>query len=400
MKRKILIIVIIFLVLSIGTALKIYVNKTTFTYYGTISEIYNERVYMNLQPKSENGFKGTCSVSTRNVKILDSYGKQINISDLKIGHKISVITKSNIINLTDTPSLNRVKKIKILKDNWIIKEVQVDKSTIDTGMAVVPKWNEMSISQQFNEVEYNNSRYSSRITKISNNNILKNIGNATLIGYDTYSKTTYNRKAELYSIKDVVDKCAIALKFEGDTDYYVYVNTYYRPTTLGEFMKDLNLEETISFGTIFYNYWDEDSKENINVEFYDVDNKAILQKLFNNKNLENIYSDNDTAKYTSERFRQSISISVDIPLLGYKNILDTGKGFYIGQDKVQQFLDYIKDNYDGYQIVYVDENVKGIKEEEVETEKNIVEEKIMMTENTVNGYVTKEVENTKKRILQ
>ena len=60
------------------------------------------------------------------------------------------------------------------KDNWIIKEVQVDKSsTTDAEITVVPKWNEMSISQQFDEVEYNNSRYSSRITKISNNNILK-----------------------------------------------------------------------------------------------------------------------------------------------------------------------------------------------------------------------------------
>ena len=292
------------------------------------------------------------------------------------------------------------------KDDWIIKEVQVDKKDTPTDTAVIPKWNEMSISQQFNEVEYNNSKYSSRITKISNNNILKNIGNATLTGYDTYTETTYNKKAELYSIKDIEEKCAIAIKFEGDTDYYVYVNSYYRPTTLGVFTKDLNLEEIISFGTIYYNYWDEDLQEDINVEFYGVDNKIIWQKLFNNKNLENIYSDNDTEKYTSERFSQSIGISVDIPLLGYKNIsvsltdkgylltniLDTGKGFYIGEDKVQEFLDYIKDNYNGYKIVYVDESGSGITDEEVKTEKNIVEEKIMMTENTVNGYVTKEVD--------
>lgn len=296
------------------------------------------------------------------------------------------------------------------KDNWIIKEVQVDKSsTTDAEITVVPKWNEMSISQQFDEVEYNNSRYSSRITKISNNNILKNIGNATLTGYDTYTKTTYNKKAELYSIKDIEEKCAIAIKFERDNDYYVYVNSYYRPTTLGEFMKDLSLEEIISFGTMYYNYWDEDLQENINVEFYGVDNKIIWQKLFNNKNLENIYSDNDTAKYTSERFSQSIDISVDIPLLGYKNIsvsltdkgylltniLDTGKGFYIGEDKVQEFLNYIKENYDGYKIVYVDENGREITDKNLEIENNIVEEKIMTTENTVNGYVTKEVETDK-----
>ena len=259
------------------------------------------------------------------------------------------------------------------KDGWIIKEVKTDKTTI-SDTVIVPRWNEMSISQQFGEVEYTNNKYSSRIAKISKNNIIKNIGNTTLIGYDTYTKTTYSKKGDLYSIKGIAEKCAIAVKFEGDTDYYVYVNSYYRPRTLGEFIEVLNLKDNISFGTIYYNYWDKDSEENINVEFYDVDNEIIWNKLFSNLNLENIYSDNDTGKYTSERFSQSISISVDIPLLGYKNIsvsltdkgymltniLDTGKGFYIGEDKVKEFLEYIKENYDGYKIVYVDENGKEI----------------------------------------
>lgn len=294
------------------------------------------------------------------------------------------------------------------KDGWIIKEVKTDKTTT-SETAIVPKWNEMSISQQFGEVEYNNNKYSSRIAKISKDNIIKNIGNATLTGYDTYTETTYSKKGDLYSIKGIAEKCAIAVKFEGDTDYYVYVNSYYRPKTLGEFIEVLNLKDNICFGTIYYNYWDKDSEENIDVEFYDVDNEIIWNKLFSNLNLENIYSDNDTGKYTSERFSQSISISVDIPLLGYKNIsvsltdkgymltniLDTGKGFYIGEDKVKEFLEYIKENYDGYKIVYVDENGREITDKNTETENNIVEEKIMMTENTVNGYVTKEVETDK-----
>ena len=294
------------------------------------------------------------------------------------------------------------------KDGWIIKEVKTDKTTT-SDTAIVPRWNEMSISQHFGEVEYTNNKYSSRIAKISKNNIIKNIGNTTLTGYDTYTETTYSKKGDLYSIKGIAEKCAIAVKFEGDTDYYVYVNSYYRPKTLGEFIEVLNLKDNISFGTIYYNYWDKDSEENINVEFYDVDNEIIWNKLFSNLNLENIYSDNDTGKYTSERFSQSISISVDIPLLGYKNIsvsltdkgymltniLDTGKGFYIGEDKVKEFLEYIKENYDGYKIVYVDENGREITDKNMETENNIVEEKIMMTENTVNGYVTKEVETDK-----
>lgn len=294
------------------------------------------------------------------------------------------------------------------EDGWIIKEVKNDKTTT-SDTTVVPRWDEMSISQQFTEVQYNNNVYSSRITKISKDNILQNIGNATLTGDDTYTKTTYSKKGDLYSIKGIAEKCAIAVKFEENTDYYVYVNSYYRPKTLGEFIEVLNLKENTSFGTIYYNYWDKDTEENINVEFYNVDNEIIWQKLFSNLNLENIYSDNNTGKYTSERFAESIEISVDIPLLGDKNtsvsltdkgylltnILDTGKGFYIGEDKVKEFLQYIKENYDGYKIVYVDENGKEITDKNMETENNIGEEKIMMTENTINGYVTKEVEKDK-----
>ena len=276
------------------------------------------------------------------------------------------------------------------KEGWIIKEVKTNKTT-NTDTTKVPKWNEMSISQQFYEVEYNNNKYSSRITKISKDKILKNIGNATLTGYDTYTETTYSKNGELYSIKNISEKCAVAVKFEGDEDYYVYINSYYRPKTLGEFMEVLNLKENISFGTIYYNYWDKDAEENIEVEFYNVDNKIIWQKLFINLNLENIYSDNDTAKYTSERFSENIEISLDIPLLGYKNItikltdkgylltniLDTGKGFYIGEDKVKEFLEYIKENYEGYKIVYVNEDGNNI----INEESNIEDEKIIMMQN-------------------
>ena len=128
------------------------------------------------------------------------------------------------------------------------------------------------------------------------------------------------------------------------------------------------MKENISFGTIYYNYWDKGANENINVEFYNVDNEMIWQKLFSNLNSENVYSDND--KYISDNFSESIDISVNIPILGYEkisisltdkgylltNILDTGKGFYIGKDKVQEFLDYIKKNYDGYKIVQIEES--------------------------------------------
>ncbi len=347
--------------------------------------------------------KSNCRISNKMVNIIEKIKLKYILAPICVVSIVAIGLYENGIFISK-PDIIIAKK-----DDWIIKEVQIDKNTTSQDTEVVPKWNEMSISQQFYEVEYNGDKYSSRTTKISDNNILRNVGETTLTGYDTYTKITYNKKAELYSIKDIAEKCAIAIKFEGDTDYYVYVNSYYIPATLGEFMRDLNLEKITSFGTIYYNYWDKDFQENINVEFYGVDNQAIWQKLFNNKDLENIYSDNEIEKYTSEKVTQSISIGVDIPILGYKNIsvsltdkgylltniLDTGKGFYIGEEKVHEFLDYMKENYIGYKIVYVDKTGKEITDETTKNENNIVEEKIMTTENTVNGYVTNEVKNDK-----
>jgi len=280
-------------------------------------------------------------------------------------------------------------------DNWIIKEVEIG-NEVSTDLAIIPKWEEMTISEQFREAEYNNNQYSSRITKISSDNILQKIGDSILTGYDSYTKTTYSKKGEIYSIKDLSEKCVVGVKFEGDADYYVYVNTYYRPTTLGEFMNDLKLEEITSFGTVHYNYWEENSEGDMQykmIEFYNVDNKLIWQKLFDNLNLENIYS--DLENYTSEKYAQSISIAVNIPLLGYKNIsvsltdkgylitniLATGKGFYIGEAKVQKFLECIKENYDGYEIVYVykeENNIENGEDKIIEVENKSKEENIVI----------------------
>ena len=291
---------------------------------------------------------------------------------------VIIIYRGDIFNLksNDVPQNSKINSSK----GWIIKEVPDDRN-INEAIVLVPKWEEMSISQQFLQCEYSDNKYTSRITKISTENIENEIGTATLTGHDTYTKTDYIKNGNVYSIKDLSEECAIAVKFEDDINYYVYVNSNYRPATLGEFMEKLNLKEITSFGTIYYNYWDKDSQGNMEykrIEFYDVDNKKIWDMLFNNLDLENIYSDTNAGSYMSEKYTTEFSISVNIQLLGYKNIsvsltdkgylitniLDTGKGFYIGEDKVQDFLNYIKENYDGYQIIYNDNNIDISEEDE------------------------------------
>lgn len=309
---------------------------------------------------------------------------------------VILIIKNNLLN-NDTISDETGRE-------WKRKEVYAD-PTITSGNAIALKWDEKSITQKFSTVEYMGNIYdTSRNVKTSSDKIGEELGKATLTGKDTYTDTNYTANATLYELKDFPAECIIVVQFEGDTDYYIYANSYYKPETLGDFMDDLHLKDIVDFGTVYYNYTYIDSsgeRQFAEVEFYNIDDELILQMLFDDRSLENIYNDN--GRYTGDYFTQSVSISVNIPMLGVENIsvsltdkgylitniLETGKGFYIGEDKVQGFIDYISNNYEGYRIVYVDENGNEITDEE---EENIEGGTIMVTQNTANGSVSQEVD--------
>lgn len=255
------------------------------------------------------------------------------------------------------------------KHNWQIKEVVVSREDYyktENDVAIVPKWDELTITQQFSLFKYNGENYDIRYATIPEEMIGKRIGNVELKGYDTYTKNTYTHKATGYIVNSFPEKCIIAIQYEETNEYYVAINTYYRPATLKNFMEDLHLIDIVSFGTIHYEYFTTDkdgNKHYENIEFPNVDNDIIWNMLFNDVSVENVHSDR-------EFHSRLMSISVDIPLLGYKNIsvsvsedgylmtniLETGKTFYIGKEKVKKFVNHIIENYDGYKTVYVDEN--------------------------------------------
>lgn len=279
---------------------------------------------------------------------------------------------------------------------WKIKEIVVNRedyyATYDLvgQVGTIPKWNERNITQQFSLINYNGEKYDVRNTTIKEKRIKEKIKNVTLIGEDSYTNTIYSHNAELFTLKDFPSECVIAVKYEGTNDYYVSINSYYKPKTLGDFIEDLNLKKIVSFGTIYYDYFDTDEQGNKNyekIEFPDVNDNVIWEMLFDDISVENVHKDSI--------FHETImGISVDIPLFGYENIsvsvsedgylttniFETGKTFYIGEEKVQKFVDYIIENYDGYKTVYIDENGEILSEDMFDEEEEDKKEKdtIMM----------------------
>ena len=291
---------------------------------------------------------------------------------------------------------------------WILKEVSSDLKYSDS-IATEQHWNEKPINKQYDEIEFNSNKYFSKTTKVESNKISEKLGEAILTGYDSDTNTYKKINGDVYLIDGVSKECVIAIKFENDNNYYVYQNNNYKPLTLKQIIEDLNLHNNIYFSTVHYNYYkgEQERKDGkyTNVEFYEIDNAKIWELLFDDVSLENVYNDKDLNKYIPEYINREITIDVDNSVLGNNyegisltdngylltNILGSQKAFYIGKEKIDRFLDYIIENYDGYEIVYVNKEENNT----IDEESNLKDDKIVMTENTVNGYVTKEIETDK-----
>ena len=241
---------------------------------------------------------------------------------------------------------------------WTVKEIiDLNNSEIVGGPSVIPLWENLSTCEKFASVFYKDNEYSNNGTyKLSHNVIGDFLSSVTMVGYDFYTNTYHNINATIYTIKNFSEKCLVAVKFEETTDFYVYINTSYRPDTLEEFIKDLDLKESLTFESIYYD--DIINKKYMNFEFIDVPDDIIWNMLFDNTNLKNIYNDEIS-------HNEKMIIKIRIPSINYErqlriteegyietNLLETGKGFYIGIDKVENFSNYIFSNYEALATIY------------------------------------------------
>lgn len=109
------------------------------------------------------------------------------------------------------------------------------------------QWNEKELNEQFVELEYNNNIYLSSDMKINADDIKKKIDITNIIGYES-SELIHKEQITLYLIKDISINNAIAVKFENNENYYMYVNATYEDTSFKDttiFKYDKNTNTTI-----------------------------------------------------------------------------------------------------------------------------------------------------------
>lgn len=233
----------------------------------------------------------------------------------------------------------------------------------ESEMMISPHWSDLSTPQKYGEVTLNNITYSSQCCEISEGNILELISDAEMYGYDIYEDKTYTVNAKVYSIKNILQECAVAVRIGDEDKYYVYVNSWYTPDTLGDLIDALDLRNTLSFGKAYSDHTDNNTY--VSLTFADFDDSIVWNMILDDTSVKNIEYD--------RFYDKIIGVSVDIPLLGYKNIslgvtkdgyiitniLSTQKCFFIGQEKAEAFGNYILENVPHKEMVTVTENPDG-----------------------------------------
>lgn len=280
---------------------------------------------------------------------------------------ISIFVLILVIILVGQNITNKKENKDIISQNWKGKgiiDMYIESPTgeVATGIGKIPSWNDKKIYQKYNCVEYKDEIYEVISDKIiQNDRIGEKLENVTATGYDMYTNTKYDIGATIFKITELSEKCVVAVQFEGEIDYYSYINNSYTPKTLRDLVNDFNLKNEISFEKIEYNYEYLDSEENLKtkkLEFYDVNNEQIWETLFENLDLENILD------YANNYFIPKLEIIIDIPVLGTKEniiltddgylktyILERGKTFYIGKEKVESLTNYLIENYYAYRTI-------------------------------------------------
>ena len=211
--------------------------------------------------------------------------------------------------------------------------------------AVVPTWDERTIAEQYGFSEWEGGGYTLSAGKIDDSLIQKHLGLTTVSGMDYHRDLSYTADADAYSLKSISPRCAVAIKYKGYSGCFPFTADEYSPATLGELIDDLNLRENLVFNDITYSYLENQTQI---YEYYQLPDAAIWDLLLSNPSLKN----EGDAHYTKPGMR----IPIDVKVIGSKNISlavnDTGylqtnilgsaKTFFIGQERVQAFVDYVR----------------------------------------------------------
>ena len=236
---------------------------------------------------------------------------------------------------------------------------------IEGGLITEGTWEETGNAGKYIDLTYSNTKYTTCAVAISGSLKGSSLGDGHVTGQDGYRNEIHNMDVEVFSIVGVDPKCAVCVHFteadnskNGLDNVYAYMNTEYNPATLGDFIADLGLEKNLQAGLVYDCRSGKD-----NVVYEGLDNSKVLDLLKKSASVANTPDASKGRKVIDIEIRyldtygmnKSITLTDDGYLIC--NLLETEKCFAIGKDKVDEFVNYVTKNCDGYVYVYdVDED--------------------------------------------
>ena len=234
-------------------------------------------------------------------------------------------------------------------------------TTLPTSMAtteatkVTPKWEELEVFEKYiGGAVINGIEYRSSVRELDENLIETKLGSLRLTGYDIYTDKTYEIGAAFYRIRDIDPECVVAVRYEGYDGYYGFSNsTSYTFKTLADLINRLDLREHLKINNTFVrSVWQGDAqKDLLRWEYYSLPDPGIVWGRLLTRT--DIVNEGEAAR--DKLGWEVLSISIDYAPAGQSNIgivlFDNGylttnilwslQSFYIGEEEVSAFRDYV-----------------------------------------------------------
>lgn len=245
-----------------------------------------------------------------------------------------------------------------ISTDWPIKHVPKtsDDSEI-AGPITAETWSVTGNAGRYTDLQYSDIGYRTCAVAVNESYKGKSLGDGVVTGQDLFSLEMHEMNVEVYEITGVNPEIAVAVRFtepdqsiNGLNHIYAYMNIDYVPKTLGDFVNDLDLNEKLEIGLAGMYQSGSDT-----VMFENLAKEKVLELLSACSDVENSPNAETGEKLLGISaswlgMNKSISLTKDGYLLS--NILETGKYFYIGTDKVDEFVEYVRTNCDGFIYVY------------------------------------------------
>lgn len=271
--------------------------------------------------------------------------------------------------------------------NIIEKHVVREEDTgIEAGeIAMLEDWDRLIDPCRYLEVEFHGRTYVSKLIAVHEDHQGDPLGEGEAVGQDYKTDEIKKTTVKVGKVIGMSEEVAITVRFNDEDQYpYAYVCPDYVPDNLGDFIDKLNLYTELDTKLCYYEGGGDP------VVFEDVDMPLIWSYLLNDAMAVN--------EPNREPGRKVIEMTATINVLGYHNhamwltedgylctnLLETGKYFYIGKEKVEAFQTEVF-KHQAYRYIYdvvsSNEEPELLKETGVENnEELIIETEVGVTE--------------------